>query len=116
MPTPQLDLAIPQGTKVVQPVLVTQNGVSVPLPVGTNAKMQIRSQRDSTTVLAELSTANGRILVDTVLAKVTIVFASAFTAGFDFERGVYDLDLIYPDNEKERIVEGKVYVFTSVTQ
>ena len=116
MPVPQLDLAVPKGTKVVQPVLVTTNGLSVPLPNGTKAKMQIRTSRLSSVVKAELSSDNGRLVVDAATAKVTITLVSAFTATFDFERGVYDLDLIYPDNEKERIVEGKVYVFPAVTQ
>lgn len=112
----KVDLPIRKGTQIVQPVLVTQDGETIALPGGTAARMQIRTSVDSATVKAELTTANGQLVVDTGAAKVTINMSSAFTATLDFERGVYDLHLIYPSNESELIVEGKVFVFPSVTR
>lgn len=116
MTTSQLDLSIQKGSRLVQPVLVTTNGNSVPLLPGTKARMQIRANRNSATVLAELSVDNSRLAIDTDAAKVTITFASAYTAGFTFTRAVYDLKLVYPDNEEETIIEGRVFVFPSVTK
>lgn len=113
-----LDLAIRRGSRLTQPVLVTTNGQVVPLPAGTTARMQVRANPKSEILLAELtSNAGGGLLVDANNAKVTISMTSAMTATFDFERATFDLQLIYPpDSEKEFIVEGKVYVFPSVTR
>lgn len=110
-----MDLAVKAGTRLVQPVDITADGESVPLPNGTRAKMQIRPAPGSATLLAEFTTENGRLAVDAGNARVTITMTSALTAGFAFERAVYDLVLIYPDNEQEAIVQGKVYVFPAIT-
>lgn len=111
-----LDLPVPKGARVIQPVVVLTSGSVVPLPVGTKAHMQIRRNAESDIVLADLSTDNGKLLIDINTATVTINMSSAFTDTFDFDRGVFDIDLIYPDTQKERIVEGKVWVKLSVTQ
>lgn len=111
-----LDLAVPKGAQVVQPILVTTSGAVSPLPSGTTAKMQIRSNPLSAIVLADLSVGNGMLTVDLTNALVTIKLSSTITAGFAFERAVYDLDLIYSNGEHDRIVEGKVFVLPNVTQ
>jgi hypothetical protein len=112
-----MDLEVRKGARVIQPVLVQTNGATVALPAGTTAKMQIRSERGSTVVLDDLSTVNGRLTIDVAAALVTITIPSAVSAAFTFERAVYDLDLIYTaGNERDRIAEGKVYVFPAVTQ
>ncbi len=111
-----LDLPIRKGTKLVQLVQVTTNGAVTPLPVGTRARMQIRTSHRSSAVQAELTTENGRLAIDVATARITITLVSALTAAFTFERGVYDLKLIYPDNEEETITHGKVYVLPSVTR
>lgn len=112
-----MDLAIRKGTQVVQPVLITTGGQTLPLPGGTKAKMQIRTSVESAVVKTELTTENGGLAIDVVAAKVTINITSAVTGAMDFERGVFDLQLIYSSgNEAEQIVQGKVYVFPSVTR
>lgn len=116
MTVTKMDLPIPKGTKVVQPIQVMSGGAVVPLASGTRAKMQIRKTRESAIVLAELTTENSRIVIEESTAKVTFNLTSAQTAAFTFDRGVFDLDLIYPDNERERIVEGNVFVLPAVTQ
>lgn len=116
MTAAKLDLAVQKGDRIVQVVLVTTNGVTVPLPSGTSAKMQIRRNHESVIILGELTPDNERILVEPDSAKVTITMPSAFTSSFEFERAVYDLKLIYPDNEEETIVAGKIYVLPSVTR
>lgn len=119
MPAPNvmtLDLPVKKGSRLVQPVEVAVAGELVPFPVGTRARMHIRTSVGNTSTVAELTTENGRLVVDESAATVTITMASAFTGAFTFERGVYDLVLIYPDNEEEAVLEGKVFVFPSVTR
>lgn len=111
-----LDLRVKKGTKVVQPVQVLTAGVVEALPVGTKARMKIRTSVQSEIIKADMTTENGHLAVDALNALVTITMQSAYTATFDFERGVYDLFLIFPDNEQEPIAEGTVYVMPSVTR
>lgn len=111
-----LDLRVKKGTKLVQPVQVLTAGVVEALPVGTKARMKIRTAVQSEIVKADLTTENGHLSVDANNARVTITMQSAYTAAFDFDRGVYDLFLIFSDNEQELIAEGTVYVMPSVTR
>lgn len=115
-PTPVFDISLKKGTKLAKLIQVLSNGAVVALPVGTKGKMQVRTSASSATVKAELTTENNGITIDIDQAQVTFTLTSVQTAAFDFERGEYDLKLIYPDNEAECIVEGKVYVIPSVTQ
>jgi hypothetical protein len=115
-PTPVFDISVKKGTRLAKLIQVLSNGAVVALPVGTKAKMQIRTSFSSAIVKLELTTENNGITIDVNQAQVTFTLTSAQTALFDFERGEYDLNLIYPDNEAECIVEGKVYVIPSVTQ
>lgn len=113
----RLDIRIKKGANVAQPIQVLTGGEVEPLPVGTTAKMQIRTTHQSEVVQAELTTENGRLLVDAANALVTITLTSAYTAAWTFERGVYDLFLTFPeDGGDEPIVEGKIYVMPSVTR
>lgn len=119
MPNPNvanLDLSIKSGSRFVQPIEVAVNGVLSPFPPGTTAKMQIRASPGNSVVLSELTSTGGELVVNEGAATVTITMSSVLTAGFAFERGVYDLVLTYPDTNKEAILEGKVFVFPSVTR
>lgn len=119
MPAPNvatLDLSVKKGSKFVQPVEVTLNGELAPFPPGTLAKMQIRTSIDEPAFVVELTTENGGLVVDAGGALVTIIMSSSATKNYAFERGVYDLALIYPDTQEEMILEGRVYVFPSVTR
>lgn len=115
-PTPVFDISVKKGTRLSKLIQVLSNGAVVALPVGTTGKMQIRTSASSAAVKLELTSANNGIVIDVAQALVTFTLTTAQTAIFDFERGEYDLKLIYPDNEQECIVEGKVYVIPSVTQ
>jgi hypothetical protein len=115
-PTPVFDISVKKGARLSKLVQVLSNGAVVALPIGTTAKMQIRTSDSSAVVKLELTTENGGVAVDVDQAQVTFTLKSADTAAFDFTRGEYDLKLIYPDLESEFLVEGKVYVFPSVTQ
>ena len=119
MPNPNvanLDLAIKKGSRFIQPVEVAVNGVLSPFPPGTTARMQIRTSVGNGTALAELTSAGGQLVVNEGAAMVTITMSSVFTGAFAFERGVYDLVLTYPDTNQEAILEGKIFVFPSVTR
>ena len=113
---PALDLTLRKGTRMSKAIQVQTNGAVVPFPAGTKAKMQIRTEVGSATVEAELTTENDGLVIDEANALVTINISTAMSNTFAFERAVYDLVLIYTDNEKDPVVEGKLFAFPGVTQ
>lgn len=81
---------------------------------GYTAKMQLRPFHKSSKVLDELTTENGRIAING--GNVTIRFPSAVTAGFKFERAVYDLVIRSLSGLQYRLVQGEVEFAPGVTQ
>lgn len=80
---------------------------------GCSIRMQIKDKIGGT-VLFELSTANGRIeIVRPGTIRRTI--DADDTAGFAWSRGVYDLEVTYPDGTVQRYLQGSVTVSKEVT-
>lgn len=61
---------------------------------GVTARMQIREKLASTTVLDELTTENGGIVIDTVNKTISIVISATDTALYTFNTAVYSMELI----------------------
>ena len=79
---------------------------NTPIPLtGYTALMQIRETLESTTVLAELSTANSRIIIDPINFTIQIKLSAAVTGAFTFDSAVYSMELT--DNQ------GTIYPFLS---
>ena len=79
---------------------------NTPIPLtGYTALMQIRETLESTVVLAELSTANSRIIIDPVNFTIQIKLSAAVTGAFTFDSAVYSMELT--DNQ------GTIYPFLS---
>lgn len=68
---------------------------NVPSPlVGVTGRLQIRDKLASTTIILELTTTNGGIVIDTALSTITITISATATALLDFTSAVYSLELI----------------------
>jgi hypothetical protein len=61
---------------------------------GYTARMQIRSSLDSTTVIQELTTTNGGVILDNTLKTITILLTAAQTTALSFNSVVYSLELV----------------------
>ena len=61
---------------------------------GVTARMQIRDKVTSTTYIDELTTENGKIVVDDALKTITILLSAAVTAAYTFTTAVYSLETI----------------------
>jgi hypothetical protein len=61
---------------------------------GYTARMQLRSTLDSSTVIQELTTANGGILIDNTYKTITVVLTATQTAALTFSSAVYSLELV----------------------
>ena len=89
------------------------------LPVdltGFTGRMQLRSDIDSTVVIAELTTANGGVSIDNTLKNITLMIPSGTTAAFNFITAVYNLELISSGGQVTSFCEGYVTLTREVTR
>ncbi len=61
---------------------------------GVTARMQIREKITSTTTIDELTTENGRIIIDDTLKTITISIPATVTAAYTFKSAVYSMELV----------------------
>lgn len=83
---------------------------------GITGRMQIRADIDSTTVLAELTTLNGGILIDNVLKTITLTIPASTTADFSFTTAVYDLELVSSGGQVTPFCGGILSLYKEVTR
>ena len=83
---------------------------------GYTGRMQIRSDIDSATVIAELTTANGGVLIDNTLKTITLTMPAATTTAFTFTTAVYDLELVSAGNQVTQFCGGILTLFKEVTR
>lgn len=82
---------------------------------GYTARMHIRPEVDSATILATLTTANGGIVLGGAAGTVAINITATATAGIQVD-GVYDLEIISADNKVYRLLKGIVRLDPEVTR
>lgn len=97
----------------------TSGGVveyNAPVPLtGYTARMHIRPKLKSETILEELTTEDGQILIDTNYNTVTILLSDTVTAAFDFNSAVYSLEMV-KGNEVEQLVYGNITLEKEITR
>jgi hypothetical protein len=90
---------------------------NTPIPLtGYTALMQIRETLESPTVIAELSTANGRIMIDPINYTITMNLPPAVTATFDFDVAVYSMELTDNQNNVYQFLNGSISLVREVTR
>ena len=108
------DLVINQGEDEIRVfVVVDKNRTSVPLD-NFSARMQIRPTKRSDVVLDELTTDNGRLVFTE--KGLELHMSNEVTSAYSFCSGVYDIELVSPDNVVTRLVEGRVIIRHGVTR
>lgn len=85
---------------------------------GCTVRMQVRATADSPTVLLELSTANGRIVLTPTSGIIDLRVEANDTDGLTFTSAVYDLKVEFPgaNGNEYRLLEGIIKVTPGVTQ
>lgn len=83
---------------------------------GYTARMQIREDITSGTVLISLTTENGGITLGGVFGTITLLIMASVTAAIAWTTAVYDLEIISPSGIVTRLVEGRITVSPEVTR
>lgn len=83
---------------------------------GCTARMQIRTEVESPTVLIELGTANGRIALGGATGTAALMVDAATTAAFTWGAGVWDLEITHPGGDVTRMAQGTASVSPEVTR
>lgn len=122
MAASKLNLRIEQGATYVGPgrygKATLKNGTP-PVPTdltGCSARMHIREKLESTSILLELTTENGRIALGEASGTITLNLSAAETAALPWTAAVYDLELVFASGFVRRLLKGSVTVIKEVTR
>lgn len=105
------DFVVDQGTTWARVVEYQNADGSVAPLVGYTARMQIRARASSTDPLLTLVPA-----VNGAAGSVTITISEAQTSALPPGRSVYDLEIVAPNGDVTRLLEGSVLVTDEVTR
>lgn len=117
MPAAQKDFIIEQGA-TFERILIWKDSTGTPVDVSAySAKMQIRDCDALDTVLLELSTGNGRIILNTNPGEIKLLITAVDTSAITFKSGVYDLVLTSTTPAYvKRLLKGVVTLDKWITQ
>ncbi len=89
-----------------------------PIPlVGYTAEMHVRETLDSVGTIDDLSTANGRLVLDTPVGGIRIIISAAIsTTQYLNKTYVYDFELTLPSGNVRRLFEGNILSIGEVTR
>lgn len=85
---------------------------------GCKARMQVRTDIDGATVLLDLTTENGGIVLGAEPGTIDLYIGATDTSAIAWEGGVFDLEIEHsasPD-EVDRLISGSVAVSREVTR
>ena len=115
----RIDLVHDQGA-TFRKRFIWKTDTATPTPVditGYSARMQIRPTIDATSVIKELTTSNGGVLLGGENGHVDLYMSDEETAAITAPATYrYDLELESPDGEVTRLVEGKIKFRPEVTR
>ncbi len=81
----------------------------------TTARMQLREKIDSDTVILELTTENGGIIIDNTTKTIQVLISAAQTALLTFSSAVYSVELV-KDSTVTPFVTGSMSLVKEVTR
>ena len=83
---------------------------------GCTARMQVRPDIESATVLVELNTTNGGITLGGAAGTIELFISDEASAAFTWLSGVWDLEIEFASGEVRRLMQGTVSVSPEVTR
>ena len=115
----KLNIEIDKGSTFRSSLIWLIGTPSIPKPLtGYKARMQIRTDEDSVTILHEMTTENGGIAIDEPNGKISLFISDSASAAFDWDEAVYGLELIddADTGDVRRLVYGEIEAFNEVTR
>lgn len=82
---------------------------------GMTGRMQIRQKLDDTTVIKELTSANGGVIIDNTTKTIQLLISAVDTAAFTFQSAVYSLELV-TGTEVVQLINGNITLVKEVTR
>jgi len=117
LPIAEADICIFQGATLNQTLFYEQGEPTAPVDLaGYTAKMQIRSKPESKAIILELSTSNGRLVLNEQVGSIRLFISAEDTAELSVcDKAVYDLEL-YNGSVTTRILQGNIIISPEVTR
>ena len=119
MPAHKVPLKIEQGATFDKTYTWKAGPLKTATPVdltGCVARAHVRADLPDPAILLDLTTENGRIELGGVDGTIRIYLPATDTAAIDWEAGVYDLEIEFPDGRVVRRMAGPVSVSLEVTR
>lgn len=91
------------------------NNVPVDLANYT-ATMDVRPSPNSTTLTTQLTTGNGKLILNAVTGEIEILLTATQTAALPLGQFQYDLNIISPNNTVTKLIQGSFVVLDPVTE
>lgn len=114
--TPKVNLSINQGA-TFRHKFTWQDGKKRPVDLtGYTARLQARETIESPTVIVNLTSENGGIVLGGTAGTVSLYLSAAATAAITAKKLVYDLELVAPNGDVTRLVGGAIAVSPEVTR
>ena len=83
---------------------------------GCTARMQVRAEVVSRTVLLSLTTENGGLTLGGATGTVELYVSDEDTGAITWDAGVWDLEIVHPSGEVTRLAQGSIAVSPEVTR
>lgn len=117
-PVIRLNAKIPQGAtyKGFDFTYYQSDGVTPFDLTGYSARMHFRAKHSDPDPPLYEADSTGDITLGGATGKIQVVIPAATTAAWTFKCAVYDLELIEPDGEVVRLLEGIVHITPEVTR
>lgn len=116
MPAALFNFQIEQGADWPQEIAyIDENDDPVDL-TGAVLHMQIRQSLSANTTLANLTIGSGITVTNATLGQFKLSLTNAQTSNLPIGSAVYDLEILYPDNTKERLLQGGITIDGEVTR
>ena len=113
----KVPLKIDQGATFRKSVTWKTGTPATPVDLtGCTARMHVRSDIKSPTVLLDLTTVNGGITLGGAAGTVELMLTDEQTAAITWTTAVYDLEIEFATGDVRRLLYGSVSVSPEVTR
>lgn len=83
---------------------------------GFTGRMQIRAKIDDSTIIKELTSLNGGVIINNTDKTIQLYMSAADTAVLNFQTGVYSLELVSSGGEVTQLIAGSISLVKEVTR